>query len=173
MDVVRARPVIVCAAEGSMAFLKETERSLRAYFVVGGILGTLVGIASVSGLGDDRYQALPMLASLTIWFSAFSPLVIGPAFVIAGIGLKKALQSGAHGTKRLVEISAAVIVLQLVLLGAALTSVGRTDVTEQVGRSFGRVLIPLLLLWYIHASLRRLARESQRRIVESVADKFV
>jgi hypothetical protein len=155
-----------------MAFLKETERSLRIYFVLVGIVGTLAGVVWVDAAASGRYSGVSAVATLTIWLMAVSPLVIGPAFVIAGIRLKQSLQTGARGTKRLVAIAAAVIVVEIVLLGAAVSSAGG-DAAEQAGRATGRALIPLLILWYIHASLRRLARESQRRIVETVADKFV
>jgi len=156
-----------------MAFLKETERSLRAYFILVGILGTLAGYLFLSEVTKDRYSGLPFLASLLVWLTALAPLIIGPSFVIAGINLKRALQTGARGTMRLVKLAAAVIVLEIVLTGVALSSAGSYAAGEQTGRAFGRALIPLLLLWYIHASLRRLARESQQRLVKNVADKFV
>jgi hypothetical protein len=156
-----------------MAFLKETERSLRAYFIVVGIIGTVAGFAFLGEVTKDRYSALPFLASVLVWLTALAPLIIGPSFVIAGINLKRALQTGARGTIRLVKLAALVIVLEIVLTGVALSSAGSQAAGEQTGRAFGRALIPLLLLWYIHASLRRLARESQQRLVATVADKFV
>lgn len=156
-----------------MAFLKETERSLRAYFILVGILGTVAGLAFLGEATKDRYSGLPLLATVLVWLTALAPLIIGPSFVIAGINLKRALQTGARGTRRLVQLAAAVIFVEIVLIGAALGSAGSPNASEEAGRAFGRALIPLLLLWYIHSSLRRLARESQERVVRNVADKFV
>lgn len=83
------------------------------------------------------------------------------------------LERGAVGTRKLVVISAAVIVGESVLIAAALNSaVVEGDSAEMMGRVTGRAVIPLLILWYVHASLRRLVAESQRRIVDTVARKF-
>jgi hypothetical protein len=155
-----------------MAFLKETERSLRAYFIFVGVIGTLVALSSLS----DASKGTPMksmLVTAAIWFPPVAHLVLGPAFVIAGIRLRRALESGAPGTRQLVKIAALVLVADVVLYLAALNSIGAGgDTAELAGRAFGRALIPLLILWYIHASLRRLADESQQRVVSTVADKF-
>src|SRR6185369_6030802 len=113
-----------------------------------------------------------MLVTAAIWFPPVAHLVLGPAFVIAGIRLRRALESGAPGTRQLVKIAALVLVADGVLYLAALNSIGAGDTAELAGRAFGRALIPLLILWYIHASLRRLADESQQRVVSTVADKF-
>ncbi|HEY0990785.1 MAG TPA: hypothetical protein VGD80_27215 [Kofleriaceae bacterium] len=154
-----------------MAFLKETERSLRAYFIFVGVIGTLIALSSLS----DASKGTPiksMLVTAAIWFPPLAHLVLGPAFVIAGIRLRRALESGAPGTRQLVKIAALVLVADGVLYLAALNSIGAGDTAELAGRAFGRALIPLLILWYIHASLRRLADESQQRVVSTVADKF-
>jgi hypothetical protein len=96
--------------------------------------------------------------------------VLGPAFVVAGINLKRALENGAAGTMTLVKIAAAIIIAETVLLAAALSSVGGGGVAaELMGRVVGRAVIPLLILGYIFASLNRLAEESRRRIRGSVA----
>lgn len=155
-----------------MAFLKETERSLRAYFIVVGVLGTLVGLVALSDLGKHTIATKSMFVTLAIWFPALAPLVLGPAFVIAGINLKRALESGAPRTMQLVKLAAAVLVAEIVLFAIAASIVGAGNVAELTGREVGRAIIPLLLLWYIYASLRRLAAESQRRVVDSVAGKF-
>jgi hypothetical protein len=156
-----------------MAFLKETERSLRAYFIVVGVLGTLVAFA---GLGDAS-KASPLAPSLVwtlaIWFPPLAHLVLGPAFVVAGIVLKSALEGGAPRTKLLVKIAAGAIAVETILGIVALNSIGvGPDAAEASGRVVGRALIPLLILWYIYASLRRLADESQRRVVDTIGRKF-
>lgn len=156
-----------------MAFLKETERSLRLYFIIVGILGTLIGLSGLGTASREAPSGAPMLVTLAIWLPPLARLVLGPLFVAAGINLRRALERGAAGTRKLVMISAAVVVGESILIAAVLNSVeGNGDSSELMGRAFGRSLIPLLILWYIHASLRRLATESQRRIVDTVARKF-
>ncbi|HEY0478401.1 MAG TPA: hypothetical protein VGD37_12840 [Kofleriaceae bacterium] len=156
-----------------MAFLKETERSLRAYFLVVGVFGTLVAL---QGLGDAT-KASPMATSivvtLAIWFPPLAHLVLAPAFVVAGITLKRAIAGGAPRTKQLVKISAAAVTVECVLRVVALNRLGAIQSSAEIaGRAFGRALIPLLILWYIYASLRRLADESQRRTVDALGSKF-
>jgi hypothetical protein len=92
--------------------------------------------------------------------------------VIAGINLNRALEHGAPRTKQLVKVAAAAIVAEIVLFAAVASSLGGSS-AALTGRAIGRALVPLLILWYIHASLRRLAKESQRRMVDTIANKFV
>lgn len=154
-----------------MAFLKETPRSLRLYFIVVGTIATVWALAS---LGDaTKLPATSGIVTLAIWVPVLGRLVMGPAFVVAGVTLARALESGAAGTKRLVKLAAALIVAEVVLFSVAVNSVGTAENSaELMGRELGRALIPLLILWYIYASLRRLAAEAQQHVVDTVARKF-
>jgi hypothetical protein len=99
--------------------------------------------------------------------------VIGPAFVFVGLTLGRALESGAEGTKKLVKLAGAIVVAEVVLFTVAVNSVGSApNSAELTGRAVGRALIPLLILWYIYASLVRLSAEAQQRAVDTVARKF-
>ncbi|HMG52608.1 MAG TPA: hypothetical protein VK601_03980 [Kofleriaceae bacterium] len=156
-----------------MAFLKETERSLRAYFIVIGVLGTLVALSELGHASKASPIARSIVVTLATWFPPLAHLVLAPAFVVAGITLKRALERGAPRTKQLVKISAAVIAVECVLGVVVLNSLGAMQSSSELaGRAFGRALIPLLILWYVYASLRRLADESQRRIVDALGSKF-
>ena len=155
-----------------MAFLKETERSLRAWFIFVGVIGFISGLAT---LGDASKAKLlgSTVVTFTLWFLPLSRLVLGPAFLIAGITLKRALETGAPRTKQLVLVAAAATALEAILFVAAVSSLSAgQDSAELAGRAFGRAVIPLLILWYIHASLRRLANESRQRFVDTVGNKF-
>jgi hypothetical protein len=155
-----------------MAFLKETERSLRMYFIVVGTIATLLALGALGNLRKDP-GATPGIVMVAIWFPALAHLLLGPAFVIAGVTLKRALVSGAAGTKNLVKLAAAVVIAEVALVAVASNSVGTSaDSAELMGRAVGRALIPLLILWYIYASLRRLSAEAQQRAVDTVARKF-
>jgi len=156
-----------------MAFLKETERSLRAYFILVGVLGTLLALSGVDDASKTAPMARSIVVTLAIWFPPLAHLVLSPAFVVAGVTLKRALETGAPRTKLLVKLAAAAIAVEVVLGVAALNSLlGALDAAELTGRAFVRALIPLLILWYIYASLRRLADESQRQIVNMIGRKF-
>lgn len=153
-----------------MAFLKETPRSLRLYFIVVGAIATLWALAS---LGDAAKVPTSGIVKLAIWVLVLGRLVIGPAFVIAGVTLGRALENGAAGTKALVRVAALLVVAEVVLYSMAVNTVGSMpDSAELMGRAVGRAVIPLLILWYIHASLRRLAAEAQQDVVNTVARKF-
>jgi hypothetical protein len=154
-----------------MAFLKETQRSLRLYFIVVGTIATLWALAS---LGDaTKMPASSAIVTLAIWVPVLGRLVIGPAFVFVGLTLGRALESGAEGTKKLVKLAAAIVVAEVVLFTVAVNSVGSApNSAELTGRAVGRALIPLLILWYIYASLVRLSAEAQQRAVDTVARKF-
>jgi hypothetical protein len=154
-----------------MAFLKETERSLRLYFIIVGVLGTLIALSSLR----DVSQAPPIpsiLVALALWLPPLARLVLSVAFVVAGIKLKQSLENGAPRTMLMVKVAAAVVIGEVLLYTVAVTSVGG-DTAYLAGWAVGRGVVPLLILWYIHSSLRRLADESRRRIVNTVADKFV
>jgi hypothetical protein len=158
--------------EGSMAFLKETERSLRAYFIVVGVIGTLIALGGLSGASKLPLSGASALLAFSVWFPPLARLVLGPAFVITGIGLKHALENGAPRARLLVKAAAAVYVLEAVLFAAMASSIGGRDTSYLAGQAFGRAVIPLVILWYIHASLKRLAQESHQRVVETVGRKF-
>jgi hypothetical protein len=114
-----------------------------------------------------------IIVTLAIWFPPLAHLVLAPAFVVAGITLKRALERGAPRTKQLVKISTAAIAVECILGVVALNRLGAMQSSaELAGRAFGRALIPLLILWYIYASLRRLADESQRRTLDALGRKF-
>lgn len=156
-----------------MAFLKETERSLRVYFVVVGVLGLIAGLASLEDATRTGLFDQPFLVTLTLWFRPLARFVLGPAFIVAGITLKRALAGGAARTKQLVLIAAAATVVESIVGVVALNSLGvQQNGAELAGRAFGRALIPLLILWYIHASLRRLANESRKRFVDTLGNEF-
>jgi hypothetical protein len=156
-----------------MAFLKETERSLRLYFIVVGTIATLLALGMLGNARKVPGEATSGIVIMAIWFRVLAHLLLGPAFVIAGVTLKRALESGAAGTKKLVKLAAAVVIAEVVLVAVGTSSVGTSDDSaELMGRAMGRALIPLLILWYIYASLRRLSAEAQQRTLDTIARKF-
>jgi hypothetical protein len=156
-----------------MAFLKETRRSLRLYFIVVGTIATLLALSALGNATKHPVAVPSGIVMLAIWFPLLARLLLGPAFVVAGVTLGGALEGGAARTKNLVKLAAAVVVAEVVLFAMAANSIATSgDSAELMGRAVGRALIPLLILWYIYASLRRLAAEAQQRAVDTVARKF-
>jgi hypothetical protein len=162
-----------------MAFLKETERTLRAYFIIVGALGVIAALLALSALfaqgSSGKHPPVPTSAvvPLAILFPALARLVLGSAFVMAGFGLKRALETGARWPLTLVKVAAAVVVVDVVLSAAVANTVAAPGRAAQLtGEAIGGAVIPLLLLWYIHSNVRRLANESRQAIVETVAGKF-
>jgi hypothetical protein len=158
---------------GLMAFLKETERSLRLYFFVVGAIATLLAVRALGDATRHPVAAPSGIVMLAIWFPLLARLVLGPAFVVAGVTLKGALEGGAGWIKNLVKLAAAVLVVEVfaVTVVSANSIETSTNSAELLAEAMGRALIPLLILWYIHASLWRLAAKAQLRAVDTVARK--
>jgi hypothetical protein len=154
-----------------MAFLKETERSLRLYFFVAGTIATLLAVRALGDATSHPVAAPSGIVMLAIWFPLLARVVLGPAFVVAGITLKGALKSGAGWIKNLVKLAAAVLVVEVFAVTVVATNSIETsnNSAELLGQATGRALIPLLILWYLHASLWRLAADAQLRAVGTVA----
>jgi hypothetical protein len=93
--------------------------------------------------------------------------------VVAGVTLKGALEGGAGWIKNLIKLAAAVLVVEVFAVTVVATNSIETskNSAELLGQAMGRALIPLMILWYIHASLWRLAAEAQLRAVDTVARK--
>jgi hypothetical protein len=66
-----------------------------------------------------------------------------------------------------------VLLVEVLLLTVVAKSIETSENSAELsGQAMGRALIPLLILWYIYASLQRLAAEAQQRVVDPVARKF-
>ena len=136
--------------------MKETEGSLRAYFLVAGVIAAL---SSISDLGDARKVAgidLPLKWMLALWFPIIARLLLGAGFIAAGVKLKAALPTGARWIQQMLLGSIAVLVIDAVLIGSVLGSdLGRTGLIQSV--------IGLLIAAYLLASVRRLSAEAMAK----------
>ena len=138
--------------------MKETEGSLRAYFLIAGTVSALLAfrdIDTASGLGKVL-GSLPASWMLAIWFPIVARLVLGIGFIAAGVKLKTALPTGATWIKQLLLGAIAVLVVDAILIGAVL------------GSDFGRggmisAIISLLVSAYLLNGVRRLADEAMAK----------
>ncbi len=135
--------------------MKETERSLRWYFLIAGTVSAALSLNDIGTASKltNVLGALPGSWQLAIWFPIIARLVIGVGYVAAGVKLKAALPLGATWIKQLLLASIVVLVTDAVLIGAVLgMDIGQTGMTQSI--------IGLVITAYLLASVRRLADEA-------------
>lgn len=138
--------------------MKETEGSLRAYFLVAGTISALLAfrdIDTASKLGKVL-GSLPASWTLAIWFPIIARLVLGVGFIAAGVKLTSALPTGATWIKQLLLGAIAVLVIDAILIGAVLgTTIGREGLIGAV--------ISLVITAYLLNSVRRLSDDAMAK----------
>jgi hypothetical protein len=142
--------------------MKETEGSLRAYFLLVGAVSLLLALRDVSHLKDLSGITLPLDWALAIYVPVITKLVLGPAFLVAGIRLKSALLKGAGWIKTMLVISGAMLFINGALVVAAFGTELRSDGVITNGGLVG-ALIGLAITIYLHRSVVRLAKEAAVR----------
>lgn len=138
-----------------MAFLKETERSLRAYFFFVGVVSVLLGLV---GLGDARELAgmtIPFSWMLAIYVPLISRFILGVGFFIAGLKLKSALLTDPGWIKKLLIGSALLLLLEAALI--------YTILPKTNGAQLGRVAFGIGIIVYLLHNLGRLTAEAKQR----------
>jgi hypothetical protein len=134
--------------------MRETEQSLRAYLIVAGALSLLLNADEVSWFANAT--ALPASWRLTNTSFILANLVLGVGWIWAGVRLPSTLPTGAHGVRKLLLFSLAVLVAEAIVFGAVFGDAqARTDL-------FG-ALLKLGVAIYLLANLRRLAHDAMMR----------
>ncbi len=135
--------------------MRETERSLRWYFLLAGTIGIAMSvhdIVTILKLGD-LLGSLPASWMLALWFPTLARLALGSGFVLAGIGLRAALPRGATWIKKLLLASLAVQVVDAILVAWVLgRELGQASVTTSI--------VVFAVTAYLLANLRRMADEA-------------
>ncbi len=123
--------------------MRETVRSLRAYFILSG-LATLVSYARALWVNFQGPVAIPtIIGVIGVGFSA--------AFLYVGINLPRLLRSSASRVATLLYVSTGwVVFVFLVGLREELAPIAVVT-----------LLLSLLILWYLLKNIRRLAAEAQ------------
>jgi hypothetical protein len=138
--------------------MRETTRSIRAYFIVAGSIALLLGLRDLSTVGQlgSMLGSLPMSWQLALWFPLLSQIALAACFIWAGVSLPTALPRGAGWIKTLMLVTIIVQVVDMALVGAVLgTELGTTALV----RSF----IALLIAAYLLANIRRMADEEMAK----------
>jgi hypothetical protein len=138
--------------------MRETEGSLRLYFIVGGLIALFMGLRDINTATQlgSALDDLPASWKLAIWFPILGRMGLGCAYVIAGIQLKTALQTGAGWIQNLLLVAIAILVIDTILVASVLGSdLGRRDIVSSC--------IGLAITAYLLANLRRLAAEAMAK----------
>jgi hypothetical protein len=123
--------------------MRETVRSLRAYFILSGV-ATLISYGRALWVNFQGPVAIPTIIGVVgIGFSA--------AFLYVGISLPRLLRSSASRIVTLLYVSTGWVVF-VFLLGLVEGLAPVAVVT---------LLLSLLILWYLLKNIRRLAAEAQ------------
>ena len=135
--------------------MRETGRSLRAYFIVAGAIALLLGfrdLSTVSKLGS-MLGSLPPAWLLALWFPLLTQIALAACFIWAGVQLPAMLPRGAGWIKMVLLLT---MVVQLIDMGLIASVLG----TDLGGTALGRSLLAMLIAGYLLANVRRLAEEA-------------
>src|SRR3954467_4396687 len=98
--------------------MKETEGSLRGYFLLAGVVSVLLAFKDLGDLGKLDLSTLSGGQKLALDLPIAARLLLGCAFVIAGIRLRAALVTGATWIKKLLIVSGAMLFVNGALITA-------------------------------------------------------
>ena len=141
--------------------MRETEGSLRTYFLIAGLLAVLSCLSDLSDV-MKLPSGLPASWMLALWFPITARGVLGVGFVMAGLKVSSALPTGAAGIKKLLLVAISVMVIDAVLIvGVFGVEIGQHAL---VGSGIG-----LLIAVYLLASVRRLSAEAMANVAAPAA----
>ena len=133
--------------------MKETEGSLKAYFLLAGVLAILLSIRDLNAARGLSELPLPTSWRLAIYVPVIARFVIGVGFAAAGFKLKDALQTGAGWIQTVLLVSIAILIGNGILITAVLgTGNGQGALISSV--------VGLVIALYLRANVRRLATEA-------------
>lgn len=135
--------------------MKETERSLRTYFLVIGVLMLLMALEEGSKLEGLTF-ALPADWKVALYVPLASRVVLGAGFLIAGINLYDSLLTGAGWIKKLLAFS----LVMMCINGALVTAILDLDAAQSgiVGAVIGALIVV-----YLYRSVTRLSAQAIKR----------
>lgn len=138
--------------------MRETSKSIRAYFVIAGAIALLLGLRDLSTVSrfGSVLGSLPLSWQLALWFPLLTRIALGAGFVWAGVSLTTALPRGAGWIKTLLLVTMVVQLVDMVLVASVL---GSDLGTPELAKS----LVSLLIAGYLLANIRRLADEAMAK----------
>ncbi len=146
--------------------MRETERSLRWYLLLAGAGSTL---SSLGDLGDAfALPALPITWTVALWFPLLAHLVLGVAFVVAGVRLEAALAGNPGWITRMLIATGAVLLVELGLIWSTWGNASEAFARERFAGAALVGMIGIVITAYLYANVNRLAREARSRASDAV-----
>jgi hypothetical protein len=142
--------------------MRETERSARLYFLIGGGLGTTYGLWSLINLAQTPRRALSHEPVAAIWYIIVVSIVFSVLFVIAGIDLPRVLRTGASWIRRMLLATGVALIAWVVVL--YVSSDVRYDpdrATSALVAGLVGIAVPVALVAYLYVNVRRLSAEAR------------
>ncbi|HEY4178732.1 MAG TPA: hypothetical protein VGM90_17920 [Kofleriaceae bacterium] len=131
--------------------MKETERSLRWYLLLAGVIAALTAMRDIDSL--KSYGGVLTTGQMAaLYIPIVTRLLLGAAFVVAGVKLPSALLTGAGWIKTMLVISGAALLLDGAIVTAVFGGAGQSGI---VGAAVG-----IAITAYLHHSVTRLAAEA-------------
>src|SRR5437899_4779007 len=128
-----------------MAFLQETPRSLRAYLLLVGALGT----------AGQVYRVVASEGGAFARFLALLGLAISLAYVWLGISFRSLISAAPRRIEQVLIAGAAYSILLGVIVGVL------SPQPEERGGALAQGLVGLLVTLYLLRNVRRLAHEAE------------
>ena len=130
--------------------MKETEGSLRAYFLLAGVISILLSLRDLGQVIELPIATLPTDWMVALYAPLITRLGLGVAYLVAGIFLKAALPSGAGWIKH------------ILVLGLVLMSSNAVLIVAIFGTGFGLAglivaIIGVAIAAYLYRSVTRLS----------------
>jgi len=146
--------------------MKETEGSLRAYFLLAGAISVLMSARDLAQVIEIPIASLPTAWMMAIYVPLIVRLGLGAAYLVSGIFLKAALPSGAGWIKHILVLGLMLMTSNAVLIVAILgTDVGRAGLIAAI--------IGIAITVYLFKSVTRLSAEAARRVAAPPAARVV
>ncbi len=146
--------------------MKETEGSLRAYFLIAGAISVLMSLRDLGAMSDIPIASLPTDWMMAIYVPLIVRIGLGAAYIVAGIFLKTALTTGAGWIKHILVLGMVLMTSNAVLIGAIIgPDVGRTGLISAI--------IGVAITIYLYRSVTRLSAEVVARVAAPPAARVV
>jgi hypothetical protein len=136
--------------------MKETEGSLRAYFLLAGVISILLSLRDLGAASDIPIAALPTDWMIALYVPIITRIGLGVAYIAAGSFLKAALPMGAGWIKHILVLGVVLMTANAMLIGAVLGS-------DSGSEGLIGALIGIGITIYLYRSVTRLSAEAIAR----------
>lgn len=133
--------------------MKETEGSLRAYFLLAGVVSVLLALRDYGEVSKLNLAALTGGQKAALYVPIITRILLGSGFVLAGIKLSSALRTGPTWIEKLLIVAGAMLFIN----GALITA--EFGLGPGQGGIIG-ALVGVAITVYLYRSVERLAADA-------------